>query len=194
MTAITSPDPVRVYWQPGCTSCLRTKEFLTRQGVAFESRNVLEDEGAFRELERFGLRQVPIVTRGDQWANGQVLADVARVVGIKWGGAKVLPVPDLQRRLETILAGAERFLGQLPDHQLQTFIPNRPHSYAELVYHIFNIADAFLEHEAGIPLNFLLGHLIARGGSATPIDWWRAISRFAKDTIHYRGPPRQPPA
>lgn len=154
MTTTTSPDPVRVYWQPGCTSCLRTKEFLTRQGVAFESRNVLEDESAFRELERFGLRQVPIVTRGDQWANGQVLADVARVVGIRWGGAKVLPVPELQRRLETILAGAERFLGQLPDDQLRTFIPNRPRSYAELVYHIFNIADAFLEHEDGIPLTF----------------------------------------
>src|SRR5262249_33101482 len=26
-------------------------------------------------------------------------------------------------------------------------LPNRPRSYAQLAYHIFNIADAFLEHE-----------------------------------------------
>ncbi|MCJ7838169.1 MAG: NrdH-redoxin, partial [Burkholderiales bacterium] len=29
-----------MFWQPGCTSCLRTKEFLTRQGVDYESINV----------------------------------------------------------------------------------------------------------------------------------------------------------
>ena len=32
-------------------------------------------------------------------------------------------------------------------------LPNRPRSYGQLVYHIFNIADAFLEHEMqGLPL------------------------------------------
>ena len=32
-------------------------------------------------------------------------------------------------------------------------LPNRPRSYAQLAYHIFNIADAFLEHEVqGLPL------------------------------------------
>ena len=32
-------------------------------------------------------------------------------------------------------------------------LPHRPRSYAQLAYHIFNIADAFLEHEVqGLPL------------------------------------------
>ena len=39
-------DEISVYWQTGCTSCLRTKEFLTEHGVAFRSRNVLEDDAA----------------------------------------------------------------------------------------------------------------------------------------------------
>src|SRR3546814_2461202 len=78
----TKNTEIRVYWQPGCTSCLRTKEFLSSHGIPFVSRNVLADENAFAELSRFGLRQVPIVTLGDKWANGQVLADVARLVGI----------------------------------------------------------------------------------------------------------------
>ena len=59
-------DTIEVYWQPGCTSCLRSKEFLTKRGIAFNSRNVLVDAAAFGDLACRGLRQVPIVTRGDR--------------------------------------------------------------------------------------------------------------------------------
>ena len=37
---------IRAYWQPGCTSCLRMKEFLAKHGVPFVSVNVLEDKDA----------------------------------------------------------------------------------------------------------------------------------------------------
>ena len=37
---IIASERVRVFWQPGCTSCLRTKEFLTKNGVDYESINV----------------------------------------------------------------------------------------------------------------------------------------------------------
>src|SRR5437870_13340644 len=83
---------IKAYWQPGCTSCLRMKEFLARHGVPFVSVNVLEDQEGFAELAALGLRTVPIVRRGTDWANGQVLRDVARVAGIPWGGASMLPV------------------------------------------------------------------------------------------------------
>ena len=84
-----SPDAsvIKAYWQPGCTSCLRMKEFLIKHGVAFVSVNVLEDKDAFAELAALGIRSVPIVRRGQDWANGQVLRDVARVAGVAWGGA-----------------------------------------------------------------------------------------------------------
>jgi glutaredoxin len=145
---------IRVYWQPGCTSCLRTKEFLTKRGVAFVSRNVLADDGAFDELAVLGLRQVPVVARGDAYVDGQILADVARLCGIAYGAAQILPVSELQRRLDRILAATQRLLAALPEAELATLLPNRPRSYADLAFHIFNIADAFLEHEAGIPLVF----------------------------------------
>lgn len=147
-------DEVRVYWMTGCTSCLRTKEFLARHRVPFASRNVLADEAAYAELERFGLRQVPIVTRGEAWANGQVLRDVAELVGIDLGAPQILPVAELRRRQEAILGGARRFAAQLPEASLATLLPDRPRSHADLVYHIVNIVDAFLEHEAGIPLRY----------------------------------------
>lgn len=153
-TSAVAPGEIRVYWQTGCTACLRTKEFLTRHGVPFVSRNVLADEGALDELARFGIRQVPIVTRGDEWANGQVLADVARVVGIDLGTQRILPPAELALRIDQILGGALRFTEQLPESRLHELLPNRPRSYAGLVYHIFNIVDCFLEHDAGIGLTY----------------------------------------
>lgn len=147
-------EVVRVYWQPGCTSCLRTKEFLTRHGVEFESRNVLADSSAFDELAAFGLRQVPIVTKGDRWANGQVLKDIASLVGIQGISVSVLPVDELHKRMTAILAGAERFFRQIPENALHNLLPNRPRSYTDLTYHIFNNVDAFIEEKEGIPLTF----------------------------------------
>ena len=138
---------IKAYWQPGCTSCLRMKEFLTEHGVPFVSVNVLEDKDAFAELAMLGIRSVPIVRRGKDWANGQVLRDVARVAGIAWGGAQVLPAPELVARLTEIQTAAQRLFAQIPDDKLGRMLPRRPRSYAQLAYHIFNIADAFLEHE-----------------------------------------------
>ena len=138
---------IKAYWQPGCTSCLRMKEFLGKHGVPFVSVNVLEDKNAFAELETLGIRTVPIVRRGEDWANGQVLRDVARVAGIAWGGAQVLPAAELGARLIEIQSAAQRLFAQIPDDKLACMLPHRPRSYAQLAYHIFNIADAFLEHE-----------------------------------------------
>lgn len=143
----TGQHPVKAYWQPGCTSCLRMKEFLTRHGVPFQSINVLADPEAFAALAALGVRSVPIVQRGEDWANGQVLRDVARVAGIAWGGAEMLPVPELYKRLTAIQSAAHRLFAQIPEARVDEQLPNRPRSYAELTYHIFNIADAWLEHE-----------------------------------------------
>jgi glutaredoxin len=149
----TEASVIKAYWQPGCTSCLRMKEFLTKHGVPFVSVNVLEDKDAFAELATLGIRTVPIVRRGKDWANGQVLREVARVAGIAWGGTQVLPAPELAARLIAIQTAAQRLFAQIPDDKLARMLPHRPRSYAQLGYHIFNIADAFLEHEVqGPPL------------------------------------------
>jgi glutaredoxin len=153
--AQASPEDrtIKAYWQPGCTSCLRMKEFLTKHGVPFVSVNVLEDRDAFAELETLGIRSVPIVRRGNDWANGQVLRDVARVAGIAWGGAQVLPASELAGRLVEIQTAVQRLFAQIPDDKNGGMLPHRPRSYAQLAYHTFNIADAFLEHEVeGQPL------------------------------------------
>src|SRR5262245_65748484 len=150
--AQSSPEAsvIKAYWQPGCTSCLRMKEFLTKHGVPFVSVNVLEDKDAFAELATLGIRSVPIVRRGKDWANGQVLREVARVAGIAWGGAQVLSARELVARLIEIQMAAQRLFAQIPDDKLGRMLPHRPRSYAQLGYHIFNIAEAFLEPEVTV--------------------------------------------
>jgi hypothetical protein len=73
---------INAYWKPGCTSCLGMKEFVIKHGVAFISINVLEDKDAFAERAALGIRSVPVVRRGQDWANGQILRVVARVAGV----------------------------------------------------------------------------------------------------------------
>jgi glutaredoxin len=147
-------DQVHVYWQPGCTSCLRTKEFLSRHGVAFASRNILADPSAIDELARFGLRSVPYVIKGDRYANGQALTEVAALVGIDLGRVSRLPPTELKRRIDRIMDAAGRYLQQIPRQHLDDQLPGRPRSYLQLTYHLFNVVDAFLEHEQGIRLEF----------------------------------------
>lgn len=155
-------EPLKVYWQPGCSSCLKTKEFLIENGVEFESVNVLEDKSGFEELQALGVRLVPIVARGMDWANGAVFRDVARVAGFEWGGHTMLPPAEMMVRLNGILDGARRFAAQLPENVLETLLPDRPRTYGELAYHIFNIPEVFLdrvEHDAPYTYEALLSNM-----------------------------------
>ena len=138
------PLPLKAYWQPGCTSCLRMKEFLSRHGVPFVSVNVLEDASARDELAALGVRSVPIIARGSVWANGQVLADVARVAGISYNEQTILPPDELYQRLTRIQGAAQRLFAQVPVDQIERQLPGRPRSYADLTFHIFHIAELFV--------------------------------------------------
>ncbi|MBM85830.1 MAG: hypothetical protein CMM47_07400 [Rhodospirillaceae bacterium] len=153
MTTTQSTDllPLKVYWQPGCSSCLKTKEFLIANGHDFVSVNVLEDEVGFEELAALGLKLVPIVARGSDWANGAVFRDVARIAGFPYVEKKMLGPAVMIERLDQILHGVQRYAAQIPENQLDTILPGRPRSYRQLAYHVMNIPDVFLdkvEHDA----------------------------------------------
>jgi hypothetical protein len=117
------------------------------------SRNVLTDEGALDELMALGTRQLPVIVRGKKWVNGQSLKAIAELVGIDLGTVTHLPPEELARRVAVVLDGAARFFAQFPEDHLGDQLPGRPRSYAQLAWHLFNVVDAFLEHERGIPLS-----------------------------------------
>ena len=162
MTVTDQQEPLKVYWQPGCSSCLKTKEFLLDNGMEFESINVLQDEKGFVELAALGVKLVPIVARGTDWANGAVFRDVARVAGFEWGGHDMLAPAEMVSRISGILNGARRFTAQIPEAELDTLLPDRPRTYRELSYHIFQIPDVFLnrvEHDAPYTYEALISKL-----------------------------------
>ena len=46
------------------------KEFLSRAGYTFETRNIEEDDQAYRELLALGARSVPVTLIGDRMITG----------------------------------------------------------------------------------------------------------------------------
>ena len=145
-------DAYKVYWQPGCTSCLRAKEFLKENGIAFESINVREDEGAMADLARLGAMSIPVIRRGDEFAFAQEIRDLADFVGVELT-RKRLPPAELNKKIDLILAAAQRFVRQIPADILRVNLPGRERNCLDLAYHIFVIPTAFLD--------------AARGGSVT---------------------------
>lgn len=148
-TGDSATEPLHLYWQTGCTSCLRAKEFLERNEVEFESHNIIQNEALKADMVAKGLpERVPIVQRGDEWVDAQILDNVARIAGVEHE-TDPLPIPELESRLTTILEATQRFVDQIPDDALTMDIPNRPRSHGELIYHIFSLPETFLEHEDG---------------------------------------------
>jgi len=143
-----------VFWQPGCTSCLKTKELLTRNGIEFESVNVRTDPDALNRLASLGARSIPVIMRGAAWTYGQDLDDVARFIGAAPDRA-TLPAATLSVRIERLLSAAGRYTAGLPDVALETLLPGRSdRACADLAWHVPMIVAAFLAAVRGGILSF----------------------------------------
>lgn len=140
-----STERVRVFWQPGCTSCLRTKEFLTRHGVDYESINVHGNEQAMAELRRLGARSVPIVARGERFVFAQTIGDVIGFLGMKVKPQERLDPEALMAKLALVLAAAARYVRQIPQAELDKPFRNRNRPIRVLAHHVFRIVEGFLE-------------------------------------------------
>jgi glutaredoxin len=137
-------EPLRLYWQPGCTSCLRTREFLQSRGVAFESINVLADPRAFEALAELGVRTVPVLARGDRYVLAQDLAEVARFAGQPYRQRR-LAVPQLLARIAALVEAAAQHAERWPAAALPLQLPERPRSHADLLYHVAMIVQGLLD-------------------------------------------------
>jgi glutaredoxin len=145
--------PLRVYWQPGCTSCLQAKEFLARHGVAFESVNVRTDPRAESELAALGVRTVPVIARGCDYVLGQDLDELARFVGIHVERTRLSP-DELVGRLLVLLATTGSLLAALPPGHLATRLPQRERTWLDLGFHVFMIVQGLLEAARGGELTY----------------------------------------
>lgn len=181
----------RLYWQPGCTSCLKIKEFLTQHGVDFESINVAERIQAIAELERLGARSVPVLALGERWVFGQELEEVARFIGVKLERRR-LSKASLVSRLEWLLRAAASHTRQLPAGRLETRLPGRAdRAWIDLAWHPAMIVAGFLCAARGGVLEFRWFERRPRGDerngdavsamlesmAADLVSWWHEAGR-----------------
>ena len=111
---------------------------------------MLNDAGGRERLLKFGVRNVPVIARGDQFVFGQNLEDVAEFVGLQGTGHTPLPPDVLIVRWVNILRTAQRLIRQMPDAQLnELVIANRHRSIRLMAHHIFRIGEAYLETAVG---------------------------------------------
>jgi hypothetical protein len=153
--------------------------------------DVLNDAGG-RELllDKYGLRRVPVLAKGDRYAFGQMLDPFAELAGVPMPGAQRLTPEQLYDKYALVFAAGQRFARQFPLERLQErVIPHRPRLIRTLCYHVFRIGEAFLEtwdgaqYSLGIadgepPAAWRSGEDIARYGESVwkRYDaWWRAL-------------------
>ncbi len=186
---MVASDRVRVFWQPGCTSCLRTKEFLTRNGVDYESINVHGNAAGMEELRKLGARSVPIVARGDRFVFAQTIGDVIEFLGLNVRQQERLSPGELMKKMDLVLPSAARFIRQIPAPELDKPFRNRNRPIRVLAHHVFRIVEGFLEsmQDGGLltyerimtdaPASIRTGEDIARYGEgvlARAKQWWAA--------------------
>jgi glutaredoxin/uncharacterized damage-inducible protein DinB len=136
---------LKVYWRPGCSSCVKVKEFLAQQGVEFESIDVAARPEAMLDLLAFGVKTVPVVVRDGEFVFAQSLEDVSRFIGREFRPTRLAP-EELVRKWLHILYAAQRHARQLPQEKLsERAVHNRDRSIRDLAYHVYQIPDAFLQ-------------------------------------------------
>jgi hypothetical protein len=109
--------------------------------------DVLNDEGG-RELllNKYGLRKVPVLAKGDRYAIGQMLDPFAKLAGVPMPGANRLSPAQLYDKYAVVFAAGARYARQFPLERFrEQVIPNRPRLIRTLCYHVFRIGEAFLE-------------------------------------------------
>jgi uncharacterized damage-inducible protein DinB len=106
------------------------------------------------ELRRLGARSVPVVARGESFVFAQLVGDVVEFLGLDINTGPELAPAELVRRLDLVLAAAQRHTRQMPPQALERELPNRPRSYRVLLHHVFQIPAAFLDAMDGGTLSY----------------------------------------
>jgi len=108
--------------------------------------DVLNDPGGREQLLALGVRNVPVVAKGENYVFGQNLEDVAEFVGLQGTGHKPLPPSELIKKWVNVLRALQRYARQIPTERInERVIENRDRSIRLLHHHAFRIAEAYLE-------------------------------------------------
>jgi len=104
------------------------------------------------------VRNVPVVSKGENYVFGQNLEDVAEFVGLQGTGHTPLPPDQLIKKWVLVLRALQRYVRQMPTGRInENVIENRQRSIRLLAHHAFRIAEAYLDTaENGV--EYSIGH------------------------------------
>ena len=163
--------------------------------------DVLNDpEGRELLYNKYGLRKVPVLAKGDKYAFGQMIDPFAKFAGLPVPGADGLSPEQLYRKYEMVFGAGQRFARQFPAERFrERVIPHRERPIRTLCYHVFRIGESFLEAWDGVeysvkiadndpPDTLQTGDDIARYGASVwkrYEAWWaglddRSLSKTVK--------------
>ncbi|MBY0323801.1 MAG: hypothetical protein K2X72_34105 [Reyranella sp.] len=131
---------------------MRLKEFLSVRGIDFVSVNVLEDPTGMAELERLGVRSVPVLSRGDKYTFGQSTKQIVEFLGLGEKSGPELSTDELAARVTKFMDAALQLIPLMPADRLATHVPGRPRSYRTLAFHLFRVVEAFLDANENVTL------------------------------------------
>ena len=143
---VSATEGLRVFWMPGCSSCVKVKEFLKKLDIPFNSVNVLTDPNAEADLQAMGAMGFPVVSRGKEFVCAQSLDDVSKFIKRDVKFERLTPA-ELMERWFYFSDIALTLVDHIPQEHLQALpIPNRNRTLHGLSYHIFQVPEAFLEN------------------------------------------------
>jgi glutaredoxin len=136
---------ISVYWSPGCSMCLNTKEFLEKRAVPYESVNCVESPTAREELAAVGLRGLPVVRKGKRFCYVQSLDVVAEFLDLPRGNRRLLSKEELIERWVTILEAARGIVTSFtPDELARRATKAKPRTVLVLSSHVYQIPEIFI--------------------------------------------------
>jgi hypothetical protein len=164
--------------------------------------NVLEDPTGMAELERLGVRSVPVLSRGDKYTFGQSTKQIVDFLGLTEKSGPELSTDQLAARVTKFMDAALELIPLMPADRLDTHVPGRPRSYRTLAFHLFRVIDAFLDANDNITLVQAMFReepdlgagtdaLVAYGGKVRDRfqAWWRAGDTAPSKSLQtYYGP------
>ena len=104
------------------------------------------------ELQRLGVRSVPVLSRGDKYTFGQSTKQIVEFLGLSEKSGPVLSTDELAARVVKFMGAALELIPLMPYDRLDTHVPGRPRSYRTLAFHLFRVVTAFLDANDGVPL------------------------------------------
>ena len=145
--------------------------------MAFEGFDVEAEPERKRDLEPYSVPRVPATIFQGRAVHGWNPKALAELVGVAYAEREQLSPSELAKRLDTVLAAAQRAIRQVPRDQLAMKAPGRDRSVRQLGFHVFRLSEAFVDtreqghlseawFEQKAPADMADGDAIARYGDA----------------------------